>query len=177
MAPSLTLYYAKGTRSSRVQFLLEELNLQYSLESEVTSRIKGPKTVLNPLTDPSGTKRSQRGPAHAVAGMRTRISLKGGLYTFSAVILLHMQGLVCRVFSTAFKLSLVIYKALQTLETIKEQPYLSLHPLGKLPVLQDGDITILESGAVIQYILFQYGDKRLQASVSTHSNVATSSCP
>jgi glutathione S-transferase len=36
-----------------------------------------------------------------------------------------------------------------------------VHPLGKLPVIQDGDLTLAESGAIIDYILERYGDGRL----------------
>ena len=34
-------------------------------------------------------------------------------------------------------------------------------PLGKLPVIEDGDVTICESGAIVEYILERYGDGRL----------------
>jgi glutathione S-transferase len=34
-------------------------------------------------------------------------------------------------------------------------------PLGKLPVLEDGDTVIGESGAILEYILERYGDGRL----------------
>jgi glutathione S-transferase len=34
-------------------------------------------------------------------------------------------------------------------------------PLGKLPVIEDGDTTIGESGAIVEYILERYGDGRL----------------
>jgi len=34
-------------------------------------------------------------------------------------------------------------------------------PLGRLPVIEDGEVTICESGAIIQYILERYGDGRL----------------
>ncbi|KZV81419.1 glutathione S-transferase [Exidia glandulosa HHB12029] len=31
------------------------------------------------------------------------------------------------------------------------------HPLGKAPVLQDGDITLTESGAIVEYLIHKYG--------------------
>ena len=37
-----------------------------------------------------------------------------------------------------------------------------IHPLGKSPVLSDGATTIIESGAIIDYILRRYGDGQLQ---------------
>jgi glutathione S-transferase len=37
-----------------------------------------------------------------------------------------------------------------------------MNPVGKVPVLTDGDLTIFESGAMVQYLLDRYGDGRLQ---------------
>jgi glutathione S-transferase len=37
----------------------------------------------------------------------------------------------------------------------------AVHPLGKSPVITDGDVTIAESGAVVDYIIRHYGDGRL----------------
>ena len=37
-----------------------------------------------------------------------------------------------------------------------------LNPVGKVPVLQDGEMTMFESGAMVQYILRRYGRGRLQ---------------
>jgi glutathione S-transferase len=34
-------------------------------------------------------------------------------------------------------------------------------PLGKLPVIEDGEVTICESGAIVEYILERYGEGRL----------------
>ena len=39
--------------------------------------------------------------------------------------------------------------------------YLQVHPLGRVPVLEDGEIRIFESGAIVQYVLAKYGDGRL----------------
>ena len=39
----------------------------------------------------------------------------------------------------------------------------AVHPLGKSPVLTDGDNTIIESGAIIDYILRRHGNGRLMA--------------
>jgi glutathione S-transferase len=43
----------------------------------------------------------------------------------------------------------------------------AVHPLGKSPVLTDGDNTIIESGAIIDYILRKYGDGRLRPAPDT----------
>ena len=37
----------------------------------------------------------------------------------------------------------------------------AIHPLGKSPVITDGDLTIAESGAIIEYLVAKYGDGRL----------------
>lgn len=39
---------------------------------------------------------------------------------------------------------------------------LGVHPLGKSPVVVDGDSVVAESGAIIEYLLRQYGEGRLK---------------
>jgi glutathione S-transferase len=36
-----------------------------------------------------------------------------------------------------------------------------VHPLGKSPVITDGDVTVAESGAIIEYLVDRYGEGRL----------------
>ncbi len=36
-----------------------------------------------------------------------------------------------------------------------------VHPLGKSPVLTDGDVTVAESGAIVEYLVERYGNGRL----------------
>lgn len=38
----------------------------------------------------------------------------------------------------------------------------AMNPVGKVPVMVDGDLKLFESGAIVQHILDQYGDGRLQ---------------
>ncbi len=38
---------------------------------------------------------------------------------------------------------------------------LAIHPLGKSPVIVDGDVTVAESGAIIEYLVDKYGAGRL----------------
>lgn len=40
----------------------------------------------------------------------------------------------------------------------------AVHPLGKSPILTDGNFTLAESGAILQYLVEQYGKGRLQPS-------------
>ncbi|MGH7894803.1 MAG: glutathione S-transferase [Candidatus Binatia bacterium] len=37
----------------------------------------------------------------------------------------------------------------------------AVHPLGKSPVITDGELTIAESGAIVEYLAGRYGDGRL----------------
>jgi glutathione S-transferase len=37
----------------------------------------------------------------------------------------------------------------------------AVHPLGKSPVITDGDVTVAESGAIIEYVVDRYGKGRL----------------
>ncbi|WP_404375988.1 glutathione S-transferase [Vreelandella aquamarina] len=48
-------------------------------------------------------------------------------------------------------------KTLQAPDALKK-----VHPLGKSPVITDGDLTVAESGAIIDYLVSRYGDGRLQ---------------
>ncbi|MGZ0188833.1 MAG: glutathione S-transferase family protein [Alphaproteobacteria bacterium] len=42
----------------------------------------------------------------------------------------------------------------------------ALNPVGKVPVMTDGDMTMFESGAMMQYVLERYGNGRLQPAPS-----------
>ena len=39
--------------------------------------------------------------------------------------------------------------------------YLKVNPMGRVPTLLDGDLTMSESGAIVQYVLARYGNGRL----------------
>ncbi|MDB5936736.1 MAG: glutathione S-transferase, partial [Massilia sp.] len=43
----------------------------------------------------------------------------------------------------------------------------AVHPLGKSPVITDGDATVAESGAIIEYLLERYGNGRLAPAFGT----------
>lgn len=43
----------------------------------------------------------------------------------------------------------------------------AINPLGKSPVIQDGDTTLIESGAIVDYLIRHYGQGRLQPDPST----------
>ncbi|WP_394777363.1 glutathione S-transferase family protein [Undibacterium sp.] len=43
----------------------------------------------------------------------------------------------------------------------------AVHPLGKSPVIVDGDVTVAESGAIVEYLLERYGQGRLIPAAGT----------
>lgn len=47
----------------------------------------------------------------------------------------------------------------------------SVHPLGKSPVITDGDITLPESGAIVEYLVARYGEGRLAPPAGTPERV------
>jgi glutathione S-transferase len=47
----------------------------------------------------------------------------------------------------------------------------AVHPLGKSPVIQDGDLVLAESGAIIEYLLERYGNGRLVPARGTNEHV------
>ena len=51
--------------------------------------------------------------------------------------------------------------------SMRSPDYLKVHPMGRVPTLQDGDVTIFESGAIVQYVLAKYGEGRLVPAVSS----------
>jgi glutathione S-transferase len=44
---------------------------------------------------------------------------------------------------------------------------LKVHPLGKSPVITDGDLTLAESGAILEYLVGRYGSARLAPAPGT----------
>jgi glutathione S-transferase len=43
----------------------------------------------------------------------------------------------------------------------------AIHPLGKSPILQDDEVTLAESGAIVEYLLERYGQGRLKPPVGS----------
>ena len=43
----------------------------------------------------------------------------------------------------------------------------AVHPLGKSPVITDGDVTLAESGAIVEYLAGRYGEGRLVPAANT----------
>ena len=45
--------------------------------------------------------------------------------------------------------------------------YRAKHPMGRVPVLEDGDVRIMESGAILEYLLARYGQGRFRPDVTS----------
>lgn len=50
---------------------------------------------------------------------------------------------------------------------LKSDEHRARHPLGRVPVLQDGDLLLWESGAIIEYVLARYTDGALKPAVDS----------
>ena len=48
---------------------------------------------------------------------------------------------------------------------LKSDEHRSRHPLGRIPVLDDGDVSIYESGAIVEYVLARHKDGGLKPAV------------
>ncbi len=48
-----------------------------------------------------------------------------------------------------------------TMASLRTPEYLAISPLGRVPCLVDGDLTLFESGAICQYLCENYGDGSL----------------
>lgn len=52
---------------------------------------------------------------------------------------------------------------------MRSAEYLAVHPMGRVPALEDGEVRLFESGAIVQYLLAKYGEGRLVPSVDSAS--------
>ena len=50
---------------------------------------------------------------------------------------------------------------------LKSDEHKKRHPLGRVPVLEDGDISIYESGAIVEYILERHAPGKLKPAVTS----------
>jgi glutathione S-transferase len=50
---------------------------------------------------------------------------------------------------------------------LKSDEHRARHPLGRVPVLEDGGVTLYESGAIVEYVMARYGDGGLKPAVDT----------
>ena len=52
---------------------------------------------------------------------------------------------------------------------LRTPEYYKLHPMGRVPVLEDGKVKIYESGAIVQYLLARHGEGKFQPGVNDPS--------
>ena len=50
---------------------------------------------------------------------------------------------------------------------LKSDEHRARHPLGRVPVLDDGDVTLYESGAIVEYLVARHSDGRLRPSTDS----------
>ena len=50
---------------------------------------------------------------------------------------------------------------------LKSDEHRGRHPLGRVPVLEDGDVMIFESGAIVEYVIARYTDGALKPAVDS----------
>ena len=43
-------------------------------------------------------------------------------------------------------------------KSMREPEYLAKHPAGRVPALEDGDVTLFESGAIVEYLIARHSD-------------------
>jgi glutathione S-transferase len=55
---------------------------------------------------------------------------------------------------------------------LKSEAYLRVNPLGKVPAIEDGDVRMFESGAIVEYLIERYGDGRLAPPPGTPARAA-----
>ena len=73
-----------------------------------------------------------------------------------------------RVYATLEELGLQYeVKHLKFPEDVRSDAYRKINPLARVPALADGETSLFESGAIIQYLLARYGEGRLEPSVSS----------
>ena len=52
-------------------------------------------------------------------------------------------------------------------KAMREASYRAVHPMSRVPALQDGEVTLFESGAIVQYLLARHGNGKLQPVVDS----------
>ena len=54
-------------------------------------------------------------------------------------------------------------------KSMRTPEYLKIHPMGRVPTLEDVGVTIFESGAIVQYVLEKYGKGRMVPETSSNN--------
>ena len=48
---------------------------------------------------------------------------------------------------------------------LKSDEHRARHPLGRVPVLEDGEVSLFESGAIVEYVMARHGDGGLKPAI------------
>lgn len=51
--------------------------------------------------------------------------------------------------------------------SMRSAEYRRIHPMGRVPALEDGDVTLFESGAIVEYVLARHADGRLKPAAAS----------
>ena len=54
-----------------------------------------------------------------------------------------------------------------SMDALKSPEHRERHPLGRVPVLEDGDVVLYESGAIVEYIIARHTDGKLKPAVDS----------
>ena len=49
--------------------------------------------------------------------------------------------------------------------SLRTEEYTKIHPMNRVPSIEDGDVSMFESGAIVQYILAKHGNGQLAPTV------------
>lgn len=60
-------------------------------------------------------------------------------------------------------------------QRLKSDAHRARHPLGRVPVLEDGDVSLYESGVIVEHIMARHGDGGLRPAVDAPSSPSTCS--
>ncbi len=52
-------------------------------------------------------------------------------------------------------------------KSLKSDEHRARHPLGRVPVLEDGDVSLYESGAIVEYLIARHSDGALKPAVDS----------
>ncbi len=89
---------------------------------------------------------------------------------FNVIKIYHVPGTrslrviwVCEELNVPYEVETISFSA-----EFRESPeWRKINPVGKVPAMTDGELTLFESGAMVQYILDRYGEGKLQPKSAT----------
>lgn len=73
---------------------------------------------------------------------------------------------VCEELNVPYEIETIPFTA----EFRESEKWRSINPVGKVPAMTDGELTLFESGAMVQYIVDRYGEGKLQPKPGTHEH-------